>query len=333
MSLSRVRVLFAPVCLALGVAFVALFSALRAEEKGGKFTLVVLPDSQIAVRARPELTISQMEWIVKNREALNIPFVISVGDVVDWDTPDHEQWITASRCYDVLDRAGVPYAIAVGNHDTAAVKVGGSAAPGDVNANLRDTTQFNRFFPVARFTAQQGRMEEGKSDNAWYAFRAGGADWLVLALELWARPAPVEWAGSVLAAHPHHNVIVVTHSHLTSKGAIMPGNGGYGDQSPQAIFDQLIKRHANVRLVLSGHVGGSAWRDDEGEHGNRIHQVLQCYQNRDAGGGYLRLLEIDTAGRRIAARMYSPFHDKGLDDGSEFAFEDVDFIAPAARGE
>lgn len=310
----------------------ALFVALclgATSARAEKFTLVVLPDTQIAVRARPELTRGQMEWIVKNREARNIPFVLSIGDVVDWDTTDHAQWETASECYAILDRAAVPYAIAVGNHDTAAVGPGGKAAPGDVNANLRDTATFNRYFPVSRFPAQRGRMEEGKSDNAWYAFRAGGRDWLVLSLELWARPGPVAWADGVLAAHPRHDVIVITHAHLTSKGEIQQNRGGYGDQSPQVVFDRLLRRHANVRLVLSGHVGKSAWRDDAGEHGNRVVQILQCYQHIEAGGGYLRLLEIDPDAGSLRASMYSPFHDKTLADESAFELSGLVFGAPA----
>lgn len=293
------------------------------------FTLVVLPDTQIAVRARPELTRSQMDWIVRNRVGKNIPFVLHVGDVVDWDTPELEQWETASECFARLDAAGVPYAIAVGNHDTAAVGPGGSAAPGDTRANLRVTESFNRFFPVKRFRAQTGRMEEGKSDNACYAFRAGGLDWLVVALELWARPESIAWANRVVAGHPRHNVIVLTHSHLNSRGEIEARNGGYGDRSPRHVFDHFIAKHANVRLVFSGHVGGSAWREDRGEQGNRIVQILQCYQTRDAGGGYLRLLEIDPKVGTISASMYSPFHDKTLEDGSGFRIEGVEFAGPA----
>lgn len=309
----------------LGAVALTAASGGRAE----KFTLVVIPDTQIAVRSRPELTRSQMDWIVKNRTEKKIPFVLHVGDVVDWDTPELEQWVTASACFDRLDAAGVPYAIAVGNHDTAAVQPGGKAAPGDVRANLRVTASFNRFFPVERFRAQAGRMEEGKSDNAFYTFKAGGVDWLVVALELWARPAPVEWANRIVSEHPNHNVIVITHSHLNSRGEIEPRNGGYGDQSPKRIFETFLAKHANVRFVFSGHVGGSAWREDLGEKGNRIIQILQCYQNRDAGGGYLRIVEIDPEAGTAAASMYSPFYDKTMEDGSTFRFDAVEFVRPA----
>ncbi|MFD2146757.1 hypothetical protein [Mucilaginibacter antarcticus] len=52
------------------------------------------------------------------KDSLNIPMVLSVGDVVNYD--NNANWETASTG-DVLDRANIPYAIAVGNHDTRAV--------------------------------------------------------------------------------------------------------------------------------------------------------------------------------------------------------------------
>lgn len=227
----------------------------------------------------------------------------------------------------MLDEAKLPYALAVGNHDTAAVgEFSGSAAPGNVNANLRDTTKFNTYFPVSRFTAQVGRYEPGKSDNAYYTFKAGGLDWLVLTLEFCARQGPVDWANGVLDAYPKHNVIVLTHFHLNSKGEINKNNAGYGNLTTQSVYDQLIKKHANVLMVLSGHVDSSAWRTDQGEKGNIIYQILQDYQTQDAGGGYIRLLDIDTEADTIAARMYSPFYDKTKEDASKFSFTGVKFI-------
>ena len=294
-----------------------------------KFTLPVFPDTQCAVNRNNDLFTSQVQWIAANRRALNIPFVLHVGDIVDWDTPDHRMWKNASDGFAVLDKAGIPYALAVGNHDGGAVGPGGSAAPGNVRANLRVTTEFNAFFPVSRFTAQRGRFAEGRSDNAWYTFKAGGLDWLVLTLEFCARQQPVDWAKTVLADHPADNVIVLTHFHLTSKGEISQRNAGYGDLSPQQVYDQLIKPSANVLLVVSGHVDSSASREDKGEKGNIIYQILQDYQTTDNGGGYLRLLEVDTSARTISARMYSPHYDLTKTDASRFSFSGVTFVAAA----
>ena len=221
-----------------GLLLVSLWTlCARGEEK---FTLAVIPDSQQEVlKPEDDRLQKRMEWIATNRETLNLKMVLHVGDLLNWDTPDHIQYERASAAMTVLDKAGIPYAMALGNHDTAATTVGGSAAPGNVNANLRNTATYNTYFPLARFKALGGVYEAGKIDNAYHTFTAGSLDWLVLNLELWARTGAVSWASSVLQNHPNHNVIVLTHSHLNGRSAIEPTKGGYGDNSPQYVFDHL----------------------------------------------------------------------------------------------
>ena len=293
--------------------------------KAQKFVLPVLPDTQVEVRARPDMFFSQMNWLAQKKDSLNIPIVLHVGDIVDYDNISHYE--TASKGFKILDSARVGYALAVGNHDTEAVgENSGSAAPGNVNQNLRKTAKFNSYFPVNRFTMQKGRYEENKSDNAYYTFKAGKLKWLVLTLEFCARQGPVDWANKVIAANPKHHVIILTHFHLTSKGEINQNNAGYGDLTTQAIFDKMIKKHKNVRMVLSGHVVTSAHRVDKGEKGNNIYQILQDYQSIDSGGGYIRLLEIDPKAKTISAKMYSPYYKIEKNDESKFVLSEVDFL-------
>jgi hypothetical protein len=149
---------------------------------------------------------------------------------------------------------------------------------------------------------------------------------LVLTLEFCARQGPVDWANTVLAAYPKTNAIILTHYHLNPNGEINPTNAGYGNLTSQSVYDQMIKKHPNVLMVLSGHVDSSAHRTDIGEGGNTIYQMLQDYQTTDGGGGYIRLLEIDPDAGTIKAKMYSPFYDKTKDDQSQFSFEGVKFI-------
>ena len=291
-----------------------------------KFAIPVFPDSQTEVMSRMDMFNSQMNWIVKHKDSLNIPFVLHVGDIVNYDNITH--WQDASNGFGILDQANIPYAVCLGNHDTEAVgENSGSAAPGNTNLNLRKTSKFNTYFPVSRFTAQKGRYEEGKSDNAFYTFVAGGQKWMVLSLEFCARQAPLDWAESVVSLYPDHNVIVLTHYHLTPAGDISTSNAGYGDLSPSDIYNQFIKKHANIILVLSGHVSTTAKRMDTGDNGNQIYQILQDYQDIDAGGGYLRLLEIDTEMKTISAKMYSPFYNITKQDESMFNFTNVKFVA------
>ena len=117
--------------------------------------------------------------------------------------------------------------------------------------------------------------EAGKIDNAYHPFTAGGLNWLVLNLEMWARTGAVDWAKTVLANHPRHNVIIISHHHLTKDSLIAQNHGGYGDTSPQYVFDNLIKQYANVRLVFSGHVGQAGDLESTGVQGNKLYQFLQ----------------------------------------------------------
>jgi hypothetical protein len=268
---------------------------------------------------------SQVNWILKKRDSLKVPMVLHVGDIVNFNNTDH--WEVASKGFDILDRVRVPYALAVGNHDTEAVgEFSGSAAPGNTNQNLRRTSFFNEYFPVQRFTNQRGRYEEGKSDNAYYTFKEGDTNWMILTMEFCPRLGVLNWAEDVIRRYYMYNVIILTHYYLTPKSTIADRNAGYGDFSPQDIFQRVASKYPNVLLVLSGHVTKSAFRVDTGTAGNKIYQILQNYQDEDFGGGYLRLLSIDVDKKTISGKMYSPYYDKVRSDSSTFEFKDVQFL-------
>lgn len=288
-----------------------------------KFTIPVIPDTQESVTRKRGIFFSQIEWIAAKADSLKAPIVLHVGDLVNFNNFD--QWELASVGMRILDRADIPYAIALGNHDTGAVgEFSGSAAPGNVNANLRNTHKFNYFFPVNRFPLQKGRFEKNKSDNAYYTFRAGNVNWIVVTLEFCAREAAAQWMDRVLKEHPDHNAIILTHYHLTGRGEIATNNAGYSDMNVVDIFEKYIRPNKNVLMVLSGHTVWSSWRVDQGTEGNNIYQILQDYQRKDEG--YIRLLDIDTEKGTISAKMYSPYLDNTLEDNSSFSFTDVKFI-------
>src|ERR1035437_4402464 len=97
-----------------------------------KFVLAILPDTQVEVNTKPEMFTSQMQWIADKKDSLNISFVLHVGDMVDYNSGEH--YIRVSDGFKILDKAGIPYAITLGNHDTDAVgDHTGSAAPGNTN--------------------------------------------------------------------------------------------------------------------------------------------------------------------------------------------------------
>lgn len=317
-----------------GIVMLTVLAGAYTGAFGQKFTIPVFPDTQTEISRNPAMLFSQVNWIKEKKDSLNIPIALHVGDLVDFN--NYGQWEVASEAFDILDDANIPYAITLGNHDGSAVGLhSGSAAPGNVNANLRTTDKFNSYFPVYRFKQQRGRFEADKSDNAYYTFSAGGLDWLVLTLEFTMRHDPLNWAEKVVENHPSYNVIIVTHYFLNPDGNIGQRNAGYGNLSPQEMYDFLIKKHNNIKLVLSGHVDGSAKRVDKGVNGNNVYEILQDFQGKrfGYGNGYLRLLEIDTKEKTISAKIYSPYLDKEMGGESTFSFPDVDFITKFPTGE
>ncbi len=286
------------------------------------FTIAVIPDTQQETWSDDDARgRERSEWLVANAERLNLAFVTHVGDVVDWGDVAPQQYVRAQAALAPLV-GRVPYSLSIGNHDTAAVCRGGSACPGvDASVAVRDTEAFNAAFPVSDFANVEGWFEDGKVDNTYSTFTAGGLRWMVLNLELWPREAAVDWAEEVVAAHPGHNVIVVTHSYLEADGSIGTTNGGYGATSPQYVFDNLIRRFPNIQLVLSGHTGEAASRVDTGIEGNRILSLLQGFHSRTTNP--VRLITVDPDRRVITSSVYAPRTDEVLvaeatTDGLEF---------------
>jgi 3',5'-cyclic AMP phosphodiesterase CpdA len=280
-----------------------------------KFAIAVMPDTQREL-TRPEdrRLINRSNWLVRKKKGLDLRFVLHSGDVVNWDTPDHYMYANAVTGLRPV-QANIPMALALGNHDTAAVCPGGSACPGaDTSVTVRDTRTFNTYFDESRFGALAGQFEPGKVDNAYHTFRSGGRNWLVLNLELWPRTEVVSWARKVVAKNPRRNVIIVTHSYLNGDGTISRSNGGYGATSPRYLFDRLIKVYPNVKLVLSGHVGRARVRTDKGANGNKVVSMLQAMHDTS---NPVRLIWIDTAAGTFRTRIYDPDRHRTLTEYSK----------------
>jgi hypothetical protein len=81
----------------------------------GSWTLAILPDTQHYSQTYPQHFTTQTQWIADNTNALNIKYVLHEGDIVNNNTIT--QWNNARSSLSVLDNAGVPYALAPGNHD------------------------------------------------------------------------------------------------------------------------------------------------------------------------------------------------------------------------
>jgi hypothetical protein len=214
----------------------------------------------------------------------------------------------------------VPYALVLGNHDYA---------------NTNRITSVNDYFSVSNMKSWPtfgGVREEGRIENSYHLCRLGGRDWIILALEFGPRDEVVAWANKLLDSHRDRLGILVTHAYLfrdnvrydhTAGKRQRASPDGWGNDGEQ-LWQKLVRKHANMRLVFSGHVatGGFGHLASEGDHGNTVHQLMVDYENlRGGGSGYLRLVEFLPDGKSVQVKGYSPALDRHLTDSTnQFTF-------------
>lgn len=298
-------------------------------EGDGRFTFVQINDTQEDVwpDSRYRFT-SRIDWILKNEEPKDIRFVAHTGDIVNWweTATNNRQHRIAAEELAPLIASQIPFAAAVGNHDTLAVADGAGWVNRDANGNslagwgIRQTDLINEYFPSSSFRNMAGQMEPGKFDNSFHTFQAEGADFLVLSLEMYPRQKALDWGKQVVAAHPNHNVIVLQHSYLWGWGGVRH-DAEYGELSPADVQRQLVDVYPNVKMVLSGHVGDSTHEIRTTPKG---HKVVYAVTNLGSDKqGPLRTFTIDVRGDHVASEVIGTLNGQA----GRFAFEaDIDWI-------
>jgi len=283
----------------------------------GSWTLAVLPDTQLYSLYFPGVFFAQTAWIAKNQDRLSIEYVVQLGDTVHTNT--HREWRNARDAMSLLDGT-VPYAIAPGNHDYGP---GGSASTRD--------TLFNRYFSfdeVAAWPTFGGAMIDGRLDNTYHLFHAGGREWIIIALEWAPRDETVAWANAVMENHPDHTGILITHAYMNNNDLRYDHNDTVNPQryNPHLyktpgtkndgteLWNKLVRKH-NFAFTLNGHVlgDGTGYMADRNDAGKTCHQILANFQMRELGGeAYMRLLEFHPDGRTVQVKTYSPLYDRYL---------------------
>lgn len=339
---STFRMLRGLLLVALALAQTAAFAAPPAPVDKGGFTLAVIPDSQHYTWKNPEIYEQQTRWIAANIEKHNIVFLLHVGDITQHNKREH--WENARKAHAAYS-GRLPAAYVPGNHDL-----------GERGKTDSRQSYFSEYIPLASYREQPGfggvyDREPARTENSWHTFDAGGRSWLVLALEFAPRDDVLRWAGEVVATHPKHSVIVITHAYMRASKdrydrtilktqsdgttapiasldkyplSSKPGNGGFNDAGD--MWRKFISQHANIALVLCGHTCTSAHLESKGKHGNTVQQVLVDYQSTpNEKNGWFRLLQFQPDGLTVRVRDYTPL----LDETSGKAACKFDFkIAP-----
>ena len=117
----------------------------------------------------------------------------------------------------------------------------------------------------------------------------------------------------VLRLHSDDVAILLLHSYINADGSYT--------RIGKTMFDEVVKRNANVRIVLSGHVRGTGARFEELDDNNdglpdrKVSAMIYNYQHYGQNCGQLRVLIFDTNRRSVMVQTYSPMTDKYYMDG------------------
>ena len=303
----------------------------------GSITFVVLPDMQYYSECRSWHFASQMNWIDAQAAPRDIRAVLTLGDLTEHNSRLEWRYVR-DGFRRIQDR--LPIVLVSGNHDH-----------GEDGSSNRRATLLDNYFPQPPGVAAQALAETRDRhdiENAYYRISLPHVTLGVLALEWAPRDSIVVWANEVLARHANDRVIILTHAYLyddstrydwQAKGATQLWSplhfantrdaAAVADPSydGQMLWDALVRKHSNVFLVMSGHVGGKGTGTlaSRGDAGNSVQQVLVNFQMLVEGGmGYLRLVELLPDGKTVRMKTYSPSIDKfagAADQNGEFTVE------------
>ncbi len=294
----------------------------------GDFSVVVMGDQQTAVEYHSSYVAATYDYLVANKDAMNLKAFINVGDIVDdvdfisWRQPTGNsrndviynpgrlgnwkmQLEFAQAQSNKLIAAGVPTVMTMGNHDYE-----------DMAESYRLKNGFNDYFPLADYSSQSwfGGSLYQDIEASYYTFTGRNADdkYMVVSLGCYPTEEMLAWANQVVAAKPDYKVIVSTHSYLYGETS---ATNDYKDNDLTAdgmrMWDTFVSQHSNVVMVVCGHEcskrGEVVKRVDFGKHGNAVTQFLIDPQAEEFGGAGIFSQFIFRADGTIDFVYYSPF--------------------------
>lgn len=275
-----------------------------------EYSFAVVGDTQTMCEDDPEAMEALYDWIIDNKEDHKIGYVIGLGDITDNSTDG--EWEHAKRIIAKMNDK-IPYVLSRGNHD--------------------DLDDFNNAFNNGYYeNTVEGVMTEGDLTNSYRYFEIQGTDYLIMTLDFAPSSAVLQWADSVIEAHPNHKVIAITHAYMYRDGTTIDAGDcypptyykGYTDaQNGDDMWEKCFSKHENVLMVLSGHDPWQSvvYRQDKGVNGNTVTQMLvdAQYVDRNIGStGMVAMLYFSNDGETVTVRYYSVVKDCYGSEASQF---------------
>jgi hypothetical protein len=287
--------------------------------KISSFALAVMPDTQFYARYATAAEsdqydkrfgsapfAAQTKWIAANAKALNIPFTIHLGDVVD-QVGKPDQWKVADAAMKVLEDAKLPYSVLAGNHDVMK-DIDYSIDP--VGGTDASRTPANEPY-IQWFGAERAKQQatfgarDASGFHEYHVFEAQGQKFMVLSLSWRISDAGIAWARQVIAKNPTLPVILVNHQLLNiAPDGTSPLETDYG----KMLWEKLIRDNDQIFMTLNGHHHGAAHLTKTNDFGRKVEEMVVDYQMAYQGGnGLMRLYEFDLTNKKIKVLSFSPW--------------------------
>lgn len=266
---------------------------LQTPSNGEDFTYAVVPDTQGLSKSDSGANMLRgaFQWLAQQKDALNVKFVSSLGDMTQKSTP--AEWSRIKSAYDILRDNGIPFSPCQGNHNHI--------------EGLREAFPVSEFSGKPWFEGYHNGME-----NACYLFSAGGMDFVLVVIQAHTKHsgddrASIEWANQKLAQYSNRRAIFATHDFYQNN----------------SLIDEVIKKHDNLFLAVCGHSHTEKYWTEKTIGGNTVHCIVSDYQSRPNGGeGMLRYYTFRPGENRIYAYTYNPTTKQyETDADSQFNFE------------
>lgn len=258
-----------------------------------RFTIAVLPDTQYLLDeggSDDEPVRATLRHLARERERAGVVFLAQLGDVTEHGTEIELR--AADRVFDAA--AGLPYSVLAGNHDI----------PSGTDDQRGDSPYLRTFGPhrFRRMDTYGGSSPGGY--NTFHRVRAGGREWLVLALDWRVSETGLAWAQDVLDRHPTLPAILTTHDLAWAEENGLAHLSTHGER----LWERLIRGNDQVFLALGGHYWPPGRTTLTNDHGNPVHLHLTNYQDRYYGGaGMVRYYAFDLARGTIDVETFSPW--------------------------
>lgn len=157
------------------------------------------------------------------------------------------------------------------------------------------------------------------TDNKYILLTLAGEKYIFISLDFCPTKEEIKWSNEILDKYPERKALLATHAYLDKDAWRNP----HVCTDTSYIWNDFVKLHKNLQLVVSGHVHAENRRTDKNIAGNTVYQMLADFQEEDRGGnGWLRILTFSPKNNRISITTYSPSLNKFQEDtDSQFQLE------------